>query len=242
MIPPQVPRLAPHAPAPALKRRPGRPPTYVFDRPDAELTENERRLRTAVLKRRERQNRSYRRRKLLKSQQLAAAAAATAAGASRQRMPQRAPPPPLPPPRSRVSDQPLALLEPFATHGDSQAPRAPLYLPRMHAPPAYSRAPPPPPAALPPPPPYEHHGPYSFAPVEMSHRAEHPPADIVYRTPVRAQEHEQGNIGDSLSLPFTSEPASAHQLGGWAPKYEPCAATLAALGDRAHSEQQHVHI
>lgn len=65
--------MQPNAPAsraprstPAPKRRPGRPPTYVFDRPDSELTENERRLRSAVLKRRQRQNRSYRRRKLAK--------------------------------------------------------------------------------------------------------------------------------------------------------------------------------
>ncbi len=66
----------------SVKRRPGRPPTYVFDRPDEELTENERRLRSAVLKRRERQNRSYRRRKLAKNQQLAAAAALHAASVS----------------------------------------------------------------------------------------------------------------------------------------------------------------
>lgn len=48
------------------KRRPGRPPTYVFDRPEGELTENERRLKASVMKRRQRQNRSYHRRKRAK--------------------------------------------------------------------------------------------------------------------------------------------------------------------------------
>lgn len=52
-----------------MKRRPGRPPVYVFTKPDAELSENERRLKKAVLKRRNRQNRSYHRKKRLKAVQ-----------------------------------------------------------------------------------------------------------------------------------------------------------------------------
>lgn len=45
------------------RRRPGRPPSYVFDKPDHELTDLERRLKLSVIKRRQRQNRSYHRRK-----------------------------------------------------------------------------------------------------------------------------------------------------------------------------------
>ncbi|PXF43198.1 hypothetical protein BWQ96_07073 [Gracilariopsis chorda] len=45
------------------KRKPGRPPTYVFSKPDHELSENERRLKGSVIKRRIRQNRSYHRKK-----------------------------------------------------------------------------------------------------------------------------------------------------------------------------------
>ncbi|KAI0561773.1 Tetratricopeptide repeat containing protein [Gracilaria domingensis] len=52
------------------KRKPGRPPTYVFSKPDHELSENERRLKGSVIKRRIRQNRSYHRKKRLR--QLAA--------------------------------------------------------------------------------------------------------------------------------------------------------------------------
>eukprot|EP00189_Rhodosorus_marinus_P007504 CAMPEP_0184754524 /NCGR_PEP_ID=MMETSP0315-20130426/44667_1 /TAXON_ID=101924 /ORGANISM="Rhodosorus marinus, Strain UTEX LB 2760" /LENGTH=606 /DNA_ID=CAMNT_0027233949 /DNA_START=274 /DNA_END=2094 /DNA_ORIENTATION=+ len=72
-------------------RRPGRPATYIFDRPDDELTEEDRKLKNAVLKRRSRQNRSYQKRKMMKVAQkkangetvdfLAAAAASTASGA-----------------------------------------------------------------------------------------------------------------------------------------------------------------
>lgn len=51
------------------KRRPGRPPVYKFDKPDSELSENERRLKGAVLKRRQRQNKSYHRKKLLRELQ-----------------------------------------------------------------------------------------------------------------------------------------------------------------------------
>ncbi|KAJ8903068.1 hypothetical protein NDN08_006383 [Rhodosorus marinus] len=47
-------------------RRPGRPATYIFDRPDDELTEEDRKLKNAVLKRRSRQNRSYQKRKMMK--------------------------------------------------------------------------------------------------------------------------------------------------------------------------------
>mmetsp|Transcript_36506 Transcript_36506/g.145977 ORF Transcript_36506/g.145977 Transcript_36506/m.145977 type:complete len:604 (-) Transcript_36506:3805-5616(-) len=47
-------------------RRPGRPATYIFDRPDNELTEEDRKLKNAVLKRRSRQNRSYQKRKMMK--------------------------------------------------------------------------------------------------------------------------------------------------------------------------------
>lgn len=65
------------------KRRPGRPPVYVFTKPDAELSENERRLKGAVLKRRMRQNKSYHRKKRLRQVQAhdeaTVAAAATAA-------------------------------------------------------------------------------------------------------------------------------------------------------------------
>jgi len=126
---------------PAVKRRPGRPPTYVFDRPDDELTENERRLRSAVLKRRERQNRSYRRRKLLKSQQLAKAHQAAAAAYI----------PPVPPPvqvtqgQTRTHHQPHlpALVRPYdsiphppppdVSSGPTSSLRAaPLFLPRLH--------------------------------------------------------------------------------------------------------------
>lgn len=52
-----------HQPA---KRRPGRPPTYVFSKPDSELSENERRLKGTVIKRRLRQNRSYHKKKRMK--------------------------------------------------------------------------------------------------------------------------------------------------------------------------------
>lgn len=48
------------------KRRPGRPPTYIFNKPDAELSENERRLKGSVIKRRLRQNRSYHKKKRLR--------------------------------------------------------------------------------------------------------------------------------------------------------------------------------
>lgn len=48
------------------RRLPGRPPVYKFDRPDNELSENERRLKGAVLKRRTRQNKAYHRKKLLR--------------------------------------------------------------------------------------------------------------------------------------------------------------------------------
>ncbi|CAN8068232.1 unnamed protein product, partial [Agarophyton chilense] len=44
-------------------RRPGRPATYVFDRPDHLLSEKERKHKIAIEKRRIRQNRSYHRRK-----------------------------------------------------------------------------------------------------------------------------------------------------------------------------------
>jgi len=49
------------------RRKPGRPATYVFDKPDEELTEPERRLKTAIIKRRLRQNRSYQKRKQQKT-------------------------------------------------------------------------------------------------------------------------------------------------------------------------------
>ena len=51
------------------KRKTGRPPTYVFTKPDSELSENELRLKSSVLKRRQRQNRSYHRKKMLKQEQ-----------------------------------------------------------------------------------------------------------------------------------------------------------------------------
>lgn len=63
---PNEPPLPPARAPAASKRRPGRPPTYVFNGLDSEMSENERRLRRAVLKRRQRQNRSYRRKKLAK--------------------------------------------------------------------------------------------------------------------------------------------------------------------------------
>lgn len=47
------------------KLKPGRPPVYVFDKPDDQLSKNERRLKHAVMKRRLRQNRSYHRKKRL---------------------------------------------------------------------------------------------------------------------------------------------------------------------------------
>ncbi|CAN8069362.1 unnamed protein product [Agarophyton chilense] len=53
------------------KRKPGRPPTYVFSKPDHELSENERRLKGSVIKRRIRQNRQYHRKRRL--QQMATA-------------------------------------------------------------------------------------------------------------------------------------------------------------------------
>ena len=126
-----------------VKRRPGRPPTYVFDRPDEELTENERRLRSAVLKRRERQNRSYRRRKLAKSQQLAAAAALHAASVntSTTQLPSRSLSLPSAP---RTTNSPhLALFDgalsaplpsPVSVSApDTQSLRTPLYLPRLQS-------------------------------------------------------------------------------------------------------------
>lgn len=74
--------MNPEGPPPSLppKRRPGRPPVYVFTKPDAELSENERRLKGAVLKRRIRQNRSYHRKKRLR--QLQAHEVSASAGAS----------------------------------------------------------------------------------------------------------------------------------------------------------------
>lgn len=48
------------------KLKPGRPPLYVFDKPDEQLSKNERRLKHAVMKRRLRQNRSYHRKKHLR--------------------------------------------------------------------------------------------------------------------------------------------------------------------------------
>lgn len=56
---------------PPPKRRPGRPPSYIFDKPDAELSDLERRLKLSVIKRRLRQNRSYHRRKAASSGQAA---------------------------------------------------------------------------------------------------------------------------------------------------------------------------
>ncbi|KAA8497120.1 hypothetical protein FVE85_0849 [Porphyridium purpureum] len=47
------------------KRKAGRPQMYVFDRPDAELTEAERKLKSSILKRRQRQNQSYHRKRAL---------------------------------------------------------------------------------------------------------------------------------------------------------------------------------
>eukprot|EP00172_Hildenbrandia_rubra_P000289 Plantae.Rhodophyta-Hildenbrandia_rubra.ctg11301.p1 GENE.Plantae.Rhodophyta-Hildenbrandia_rubra.ctg11301~~Plantae.Rhodophyta-Hildenbrandia_rubra.ctg11301.p1 ORF type:complete len:782 (+),score=157.62 Plantae.Rhodophyta-Hildenbrandia_rubra.ctg11301:1955-4300(+) len=52
-------------PTPA-KRKPGRPRTYIFDKPDELLTENEQRQKIAVMKRRMRQNRSYQRKKAIR--------------------------------------------------------------------------------------------------------------------------------------------------------------------------------
>lgn len=72
------------------KRRPGRPPVYVFTKPDAELSENERRLKGAVLKRRQRQNRSYHRKKRMRQLQAndeASAAAAVNASTFRTPLP-----------------------------------------------------------------------------------------------------------------------------------------------------------
>lgn len=48
-------------------RRPGRPATYVFNKPDSELSEAERKLKSSIEKRRLRQNRSYHRRKALRA-------------------------------------------------------------------------------------------------------------------------------------------------------------------------------
>lgn len=50
----------------STKLKPGRPPLYVFDKPDEQLSKNERRLKHAVMKRRLRQNRSYHRKKRLR--------------------------------------------------------------------------------------------------------------------------------------------------------------------------------
>lgn len=55
-------------------RKPGRPATYVFDKPDEQLTEKERKLKSSIEKRRLRQNRSYHRRKALRAAQETAAA------------------------------------------------------------------------------------------------------------------------------------------------------------------------
>lgn len=52
------------------KLKPGRPPLYVFTKPDDELSKNERRLKDSVMKRRIRQNRSYHRKKLLQQTSL----------------------------------------------------------------------------------------------------------------------------------------------------------------------------
>lgn len=62
---------------PVRVRKPGRPPTYLFDKAEGELTENEKRLRKSVMKRRARQNRSYHRRK--KARELAEESARFAA-------------------------------------------------------------------------------------------------------------------------------------------------------------------
>lgn len=50
-------------------RKPGRPATYVFDKPDDQLSEKERKLKVSIEKRRLRQNRSYHRRKKVRKQQ-----------------------------------------------------------------------------------------------------------------------------------------------------------------------------
>lgn len=62
-------------------RRPGRPATYVFNKPDSELSESERKLKSSIEKRRLRQNRSYHRRKALRaaSEKAVADAAVSAA-------------------------------------------------------------------------------------------------------------------------------------------------------------------
>lgn len=52
-----------------VARKPGRPATYVFDKPDEQLTEKERKLKVSIEKRRLRQNRSYHRRKKVRKQQ-----------------------------------------------------------------------------------------------------------------------------------------------------------------------------
>lgn len=48
-------------------RKPGRPATYVFNKPDSELTDAERKRKLSIEKRRLRQNRSYHRRKALRA-------------------------------------------------------------------------------------------------------------------------------------------------------------------------------
>ncbi len=63
-------------------RKPGRPATYVFNKPDSELSEAERKLKLSIEKRRLRQNRSYHRRKALRAAAQKASEDATAGTSS----------------------------------------------------------------------------------------------------------------------------------------------------------------
>lgn len=60
---------SPQTTAQRATRKPGRPATYVFDKPDEQLSEKERKLKISIEKRRLRQNRSYHRRKKVRREQ-----------------------------------------------------------------------------------------------------------------------------------------------------------------------------
>ncbi|CAN8071191.1 unnamed protein product [Agarophyton chilense] len=78
------------------KPKRGRPPTYKFLKPDSELSENEKRLKESVLKRRQRQNRSYQekrmRRQMEKTKSASSHSSRSASSSSFPSLPSTSPP------------------------------------------------------------------------------------------------------------------------------------------------------
>jgi len=63
------------------RRKPGRPPSLFVDKSDSELTEEERKVKAKIIKRRLRQNRSYQRRKLRRQFEVSLNSSISSAGA-----------------------------------------------------------------------------------------------------------------------------------------------------------------